>query len=251
MPELIHLPFSPWSEKARWALELCGVQYASREYVPLFGELELRRLLQRWQGPVTVPVLCDGDRVFSDSYSIACYAQQHGGKRTLFPKGQEARIAHYSELSEQGLAAGRALALARMLTSPAALREVLPSPLRRAGVLSVAFGRAAIRRTYRKYEGHLSPAERHEQVLSEVLETLRADLASSPSSGTPKTLLAELSYADVAMAQVVACLRPPSLGLRLGRAMRSAFEHPRLAERYLDLVAWRDALYARYRSSAS
>ena len=79
------------------------------------------------------------------------------------------------------------------------------------------------------------------------IDQLRAALRESPSRENPRTLLADLSYADIAMAQVVASVRFPSAGLRLGSAGRAAFESPRLAELYPDLIGWRDALYAHYR----
>ena len=77
MRELYEIPFSPWSEKARWALQLCGVPYVSRAYQPLISELKLRRMLKRWGGKVTVPVLRDGALVIDGSYEIARYADAH------------------------------------------------------------------------------------------------------------------------------------------------------------------------------
>lgn len=247
MPELIHLSFSPWSEKARWALDLCGVEYRAREYLPVLGELELRRLLRRPRGQVTVPLLRDGERVFSDSYTIACYANDRSTGRKLIPPGQEARVAHYNALSERGMAAARALMLPRLLSAGDALAELVPKPLRKVRSLAAKLAGASVRRTLRKYGGHLGSAEEHERIVCEVLDTLREDLARSDSRAQPRTLLAELSYADIAMAQVVSCIRPPGQGVRIGRAMRAAFDDAKLAERYADLVAWRDALYARYR----
>jgi len=249
MVELLHIPYSPWSEKARWALELCGVQHARRVYQPIVGELALRRMLRRLRGPVTVPVLRDGESLYADSFAIARYADAHG-TRKLFPPGEEARVGRYDALSERGLAAGRVLALRRALASRDALLEAVPKPLRHAPELGVAIGRAALQRTLRKYRASQRTSQQHEQVLVEVLDTLRADLAASPSQSEPRTLLERFSYADIAMAQVLAFVRPPSTGLKVGAALRKAWEDPVLVERYADLVAWRDALYTRYRKLA-
>ena len=248
MAELLHIPFSPWSEKARWALELCGVSYDKRSYVPILGELTLRRALKRYRGPVSVPMLRDGASVYADSFAIARYADAHG-TRKIFPPGQDERIAHYDALSERGLAAGRALSLKRVLASGDAVLDFVPKALRRSRSVAMAIGRAGIRRTFEKYGGHLQPSKVHQEALCEVLDTLRADLAASPSTSEPRTLLDKLSYADVAMAQVLAFVRPPAAGPRMGQAMRRALEDPLLAERYSDLLAWRDALYARYREA--
>jgi glutathione S-transferase len=65
MTELLALPFSPWSEKARWALDARGVPYDYRRYQPILGEPALRAKLRRARGPVTVPVLTTIDGVVS------------------------------------------------------------------------------------------------------------------------------------------------------------------------------------------
>jgi len=39
MTELVGIPFSPWSEKARWALDVRRVPYRKVTYAPLLGEV--------------------------------------------------------------------------------------------------------------------------------------------------------------------------------------------------------------------
>ena len=110
MPELLGLPYSPWTEKARWALEARGITYEKRRYAPLTGELGLRRKLGKWSGVVSVPVLTDDDgRVIGDSADIARWADQHGTGPTMFPAGDEAAIEGFIALSDRGLVAGREL----------------------------------------------------------------------------------------------------------------------------------------------
>jgi glutathione S-transferase len=58
------------------------------------------------------------------------------------------------------------------------------------------------------------------------------------------------TYADIAAAQVLQFVSPVAASyraVRIGKANRECFEHPKLAPEYRDLVAWRDALYARHR----
>ena len=50
------------------------------------------------------------------------------------------------------------------------------------------------------------------------------------------------------MAQVLAFVQPPAFGLRIGAASRRNFTDTAMAERYADLVEWRDALYDAYRT---
>lgn len=43
---------------------------------------------------------------------------------------------------------------------------------------------------------------------------------------------------------------PPRVGLKLGEASHAAYPNPKLAERYQNLVAWRNELYAAHRGAA-
>lgn len=125
-PTLIGLPYSPWSEKARWALDASGVAYRKRTYEPMIGELGLRRLTGNWSGKVSVPVLAIGGRGLADSAVIAKWADDHGKTPgTLFPAGKDAEIARWIEVGEAALSAGRTLALTRQLQDPAALAELV------------------------------------------------------------------------------------------------------------------------------
>jgi glutathione S-transferase len=250
--ELLGLPYSPWSEKARWALEARGVPYASRLYQPLLGEPALRVKLRKFTGRVTVPVLTADGSVFADSADIARWADARGEGPTLFPQGADAEIARFVALSERGLDAGRGLALVRTLKSEEALLEMVPRAtkklLGRNAVRVAAFG---IRRTLRKYGAAGAAGDALEPELTSVLDELRAAIASSPSKETPKTLLASFSFADIAMAQVLAFVRPPTFGLKIKPANRASWENSDLATRYADLVAWRDAIYEAHRPRAS
>ncbi|MBI4954957.1 MAG: glutathione S-transferase N-terminal domain-containing protein [Myxococcales bacterium] len=247
--QLIGLPYSPWSERARFALDVRHVAYTFRSYQPLLGEPRLRLLTGKWRGHVTVPVLRDGKLVLSDSGAIARHADEHGDGPRLFP-GPGGEVAPFEALADRGLAAGRALSLARMLDDDAALAEMVPRALRKVlGPLAVGIGKAGVRRTFRKYGCDARPLAEHRAELESVLEALRAALARSASQDEPRTLLPAFSYADITMAQALAFVEPPSTGLRLGRASRRAFSDPELRARYADLVAWRDALYARWRSA--
>jgi glutathione S-transferase len=247
MTELLALPFSPWSEKARWALDVRKVPYRYRLYQPLIGELELRLRTRRLRGVVTVPLLIDdGGRVYDDSASIARFADSQGQGPSLFPPEHEAAIARFIELSERGLAAGRAIALERQLADDEALAEMIPRAIRqRAGRFAVRLAELGMRRTLRKYRAQRLTADQHRAELRGVLEELRAALSAAP--GEPKTLLGTFTFADIAAAQVLGFVSPPSFGLKLGKASRRGFTDPAFAREYQDLVAWRDALYERYR----
>lgn len=247
MNELLGIPFSPWSEKARWALDVRAVPYRYRIYQPLLGEPELRLKTRRWRGTVSVPIMTDAQgKVYDDSAKIARFAAAHGQGPELFPAQHEAAIAHWIELSERALSAGRALSLQRQLEDDEALAEMVPRKLRRMlGSWAARVGEAGIRRTLRKYDGPARSNAEHARDLRGALDELRASLDGSRAS--PKTLLGGFSFADIAAAQILAFVSPPTFGLKLGKASRRGFTYHELALQYADLIAWRDALYETHR----
>ena len=163
MTELLALPYSPWSEKARWALDARAVPYRYRVYQPLIGELELRLRTRRLGGIVTIPMLIDDQgRVYDDSASIARFADSAGEGAALFPGAHAAAIARFIELSERGLSAGRALSLARQLGDDEALAEMVPRGLRkRLGGYASRLAELGLRRTLRKYQAEQLTLEQH------------------------------------------------------------------------------------------
>jgi glutathione S-transferase len=238
MPELLGLPYSPWSEKARWALEARGIAYESKLYQPLLGELGLRRKLGKWRGIVSVPVLTDDDgRVIPDSADIARWADQRGEGPVMFPAGAD--VERFIALADRGMAAGRALSLLRLLDDDEGIGEMVPRKLRKLPG-APAMAKAGVARTLRKYRG-MRDQEAARAALAEVLDEVRAALAGG------KTLLGQFTFADVAVAQVLAFVEPPAFGLKLGDATRRSFCDDVLRERFADLVAWRDALYEAHR----
>ena len=150
LPLLLHLPYSPWSERARWALDVRGVPYRSEYYQPILGEARLRRL--REDGALTVPVLVTREQVFTESRQSARFAVETGGVGpTLFPEGRRVEIERVDALADRALDAGRGLALRRSLADPQALAELLPRSLRWSGPVGRAVSAWGIRRVLRKY----------------------------------------------------------------------------------------------------
>jgi glutathione S-transferase len=252
MLELIALPYSPWSEKARWALDHHAVSYRETPYQPLIGEPWMRVRQRKMTGPVSVPVLLGGEERCGDSWSIALYADSVGKGAPLLPEGERTVIREIDEMSERGLRAGRALALDRVLRSSAALSEMLPRPLRRVlGGVGTAIAAFGVRRTLRKYGANALTLPQHEAQLVAVLDGMRARLAAVARAGSdPQYLLGRFSYADISAAQVLQFVSPVSdsfRGVRVGKASRACFEHEALAEAYRDVLAWRDRLYSRHR----
>jgi len=237
---LLAIPYSPWSEKARWALDLRGVSHVEQMYVPMLGEVGLRLRLRRFSGKVTVPVLfTDDGRALGDSFEIARFAEETGRGPALFPAGRDAEIRRWNERSEEILAAGRALSVAKAMDDAAARDEgvprFLPAPLR------PAVGRMGVSYLHRKY-GLSLDRQASAEVVASGLRALREALGGRPY------LFDALSYADVIMAVSLQLVAPvEDRYIRLGKATRRVCTHAPIVEELADVVAWRDRLYTAHR----
>jgi glutathione S-transferase len=241
MTRLIGIAYSPWTEKARWALDHHRIAYTYEEHLPMLGELPLRVRARRRR--VSVPVLFDDGEVFGDSFAIARHAEAKSGRFSLFPPPKLVEITAWNARSEAALRAGRARLIVKMLEAPAARREALPSwvpdalrgpldPLARMGATFLG----------RKHGTSESSLATNESTLVQVLEELRAGL------GGGDYLLGEFTYADISMAVVLQYVKPvDDAFIKLGPATREVWGHPALAARFADLLAWRDRTFERHR----
>ena len=70
---LLTLPVSHFCEKGRWALELAGVEFTERGYIP-----GVHAMKARTRGSATLPVLTDGRRAIRGSDAIVRFADASG-----------------------------------------------------------------------------------------------------------------------------------------------------------------------------
>lgn len=238
---LVHLPQSPWSEKARWALDHHGVEYKLLEHVPMVFEPVLRIWARDLRRRITVPILFEGSQAFADSLAIAERAEELGGGSPLFPRSSLAEIVGWNDVAEQVMWAGRARAMQRMLDSKDSLVEQLPVALRFGGraLLPIAKMGAAFVRS-KHVPASTSPAEL-EAAMTAGLDKARAALA-----GRGYLTGAAFTFADIAMACALGFVVPPAR-LALGPATRDVFTDLKLASVYADLVEWRDHLIEHHR----
>jgi glutathione S-transferase len=234
--ELVSIPCSPWSEKARWALDLQRVPYRKELYVPVLGEPALRLRLHRFTARITVPVLFTTDgRALTDSFEIARFAGEVGRGAPLFPAGADDEMARWNAQSEEILRAGRALSVIKATESAAGREEGVPHVVPKA--LRPLLGRAGVmylRAKYRLGRDREAPVA----AITTGLRALRAAL------GGRRYLRDALSYADVTMAVSMQLVAPVGdRYLRIGPATRAMLTDAPLVEEFADLVTWRDALY--------
>lgn len=247
MARLFYLPYSPWSEKARWALDHHRIAYEKVEHVPLLGEAKLRLLMRKPTGRVTVPVLEDRGTWYTDSFDIALHADTLGSSPRLIPPGQEGDVEAWNLRSEEALAAGRALLILKSANDPEMARGGLPPGVPAAlQPLLLPVAKKGLEAFIAKYRMR-DNAGSHEQVLGDALAALEAALR-----GGRRYLLGDrLSYADITMALVLQPVSPvDERFMAIGPGGRAAWTQPALAEKYAGLLAWRDALYAEHRKPA-
>jgi len=238
-PTLISLHVSPWSERARWALDHHGIAYRIVEHSPGLGERRLRRLVGRARPKATVPVLLAGTELLTESWDIAAYADRTGRGSKLITREQAAEIRTWAERADDALQSVRALILAATIASPDALDEAMPRLVPTvARPLLRPVARNVTRALADKYAVRFDATETHERVIRAALDAVRAEL------GGRAHLLEGFTYADIAVASILQGISPVhDRFLRIGPATRSAWTHHALAGEYRDLVTWRDTLY--------
>jgi glutathione S-transferase len=233
---LYYIPFSPWSQKARCALQHHELSPRLELYTPFVGELALRYRLKRWRGRVSVPILFTDEGPITDSWDIALYADRTGSAHPLIPADERAEVSDWNMRSERLLDAGRGLTMLRALHVPEAALEALPQRLGK--VLGERGALLAVRQFNAKYQITEARAAQYERTMRDELGRLRAALADGR-----RYILGELTYADFAMAMGLMMLSPLP-DAPMGPAMRRVASDDGLAAEYADLVAWRDALHA-------
>jgi glutathione S-transferase len=240
MRKLTGIAFSPWSEKAKWALDHHHLDYQYEEYVPFLGEFLLRMKMRMPSGVLTVPVMRVDGSWLTDSLDIARYADRNGAQKTLFPDGKQREIELWNTRGEQATSAGRALAVVEAARHPKTAAAFLPPPLRPILGGVAQKGLEAFINKYRMREDF----EKHESAFVDGLHKLEAALAR----GSGYVVGDDFTYADIAMAMVVQFVVPvDNRYMPAGPPGVEPKPNQALATRFAGLVAWRDALYAKHR----
>ncbi|WP_164017628.1 glutathione S-transferase family protein [Pyxidicoccus trucidator] len=242
MRTLHGIGYSGWTEKARWALDHHRVAFRYREHVPLTGELGLRWRTPRGVRP-SVPQLADEGGVITGSFNIAKRAEEVGQGAPLFPQDALELISRWEETSDRVLGVARAQFITGLLRNPRAQKESLPSfvPGWLGGVMapSVRMGANFIAR---KHKAAFDVEGAIQQTVVPALEQLRAELGGRPY------LKGGFTYADINAAAMLQMLRPAEdRYMPLGAGTREVWTNAPLADRFPDLLEWRDGLYAKHR----
>jgi glutathione S-transferase len=233
MRQLIGEDFSPWTEKARWALDHHGIEHSFTQYQPLISEPWLRIKSRNLTGKASVPVLLADGEIIRESFPIARWADREGSATSLLPKERERDVAEWNDRSDRALRAARALFFTRLVDDPEAqldnLPPFIPSRLRPLMRPMVKTGVAYLRAKY-GVDGDFTKRAREE--LDGELVALREQLSTKR-----RYLLGEFSYADVAMAVVCQFFSPVEADhIPLAPANRRCWTEPALAKNYADII---------------
>ncbi len=240
---LYGIEYSPWTQRARWALDRKQVAYRYVEYSPLLGEMGLRfRVRKLDHARATVPLLMVDGLAIGDSYEIMRYADDVGVGEPLFPNTVQADW--WRDQIELALEEMRVRISRKVAQDPKALREAAAHAVPRllAGLAS-PLASVGVRFFAKKYGFNLQSSETEEPALRAVLlkarEALRGDRQHFEES---------FSGIDIMVATLLQAVSPPAQEfVNLGQATRAAWHHEALANEFADLVTWRDRLFAHYR----
>lgn len=245
---LYGLVVSPWTERARWALEHHRLDYHYHEHVPMLGEVLLR--MKARAAKATVPLLEDGDRVVMGSVEIARHGDRVGSGSVLFPPEHDREISRWVDAAERMTNAGRAWLLRNITRDREALAETLPSfvPDGLRGTLAPSAA-MAVRFLSRKHSVPANAERLVEETVRPVLVELREALERRRDvSGGPTYLLGPAGFtgADLVVAASLHVIEPHARAT-VGPRTRAAWTQPELAREFADVLAWRDAIYDEHR----
>lgn len=244
-PTLWGLHYSPWTDKARWALDHHRVRYRYREYLPMLGEPALRwRARSRPAGrPASVPLYVDDAGAHTDSNDIARRAETVGSGAPLFPSEHEGAIVRWADDADVALQAARALVVAKTIADPEAQVQNMPGFIPRALHRPLKFvARRGAQFIGRKYDTSERGMAEHERKLDEFLDALAAALADDDY-----LLGGAFTYADICAAVVVNAIDPPPHLFEGRPAVRATWKIPALLDRHAARLAWRDAVTSKHR----
>ena len=237
--ELIGIGYSPWTQKARWALDHHRLEYKYSEHLIMVGMPLLRLKTSRWLGSVTVPSLVGAERPLLDSFAIARWADERGAGSTLFPAEYTDAIELWNEKSDTLLNAARMLTTRELSENPTALAEALPFYLKPLPG-SVAVAKQAARYVMSQYS-----IPGNERTWMELLRNGFIELREA--LGSKNYLLGEFTFADVAMAASIQAIQPPDPQyIPLGPVSQRCWTRPELVAEFQDLLHWRTQILEKH-----
>lgn len=248
IPHLVYIPYSPWSEKARFALDYCGVEYTRKPFTLMLDDWSVRLKLKRPFKNFTIPILfLPNGQAIEDSCTLAQSLPEVS--RTLFKPEHLSEILEINQLCERLLDAGRVLASQTVLHNRDAMLEnippFVPKALRPYLLSIVHFGIYTLDQQF----GVLAKdAKTQRELMHADLLKLRTIIQNK--RGPQGTLFESFSFGDIAAAGALHFIKPVQHPkIKISPHTRAAMTQTDFAQEFADLLQWRDQLYAQFRES--
>lgn len=241
---LYGISYSPYTEKARWALDHHQEKYNFVEHTILIGMPYLRFKTRNFFKDLTVPYLVANRQHFADSYDIAVFASQKNNSFDRFFKNQN-QINELNQISESVLDAGRSLLTHRLMQNPQALQKMLPSFIPKILQKPLTFlGKVGLHYINYSFDSNRKSLNDHQHTLIKGLEQIQTLLKQRTY------FFDEFSYADIILATTINFIDPPAPEfVKLPSTVRQAWRNDQLAQQFGDLIKWRDQIYSKHRLS--
>ncbi len=246
--KFVFFPPSPWSERARWALDHSGIAFETLVYTPMLSTPRVRWMTRNFTDKLTVPAAVQEQIILRDSYDIAEHANSRRlpDRQNLFPEAKLDDIRQWNQLSEYLLDRLRVRAFPRMRNSRQLKLNNLPPVLpNRLKPYLLPLSDRALRNFEKKYP---VPGNDHKAEITGALQKVRDSLEKSGNDYLTDTF----SYADMTVAAVFQCISPVSDHyVPLDPAVRECWTDTELKKEFSDLLAWRDRIYEQHRLQAA
>ena len=243
--------YSPWTLRARWALEHHKLLYHYKEHVVWLGEPGLRMESGRLRGDLTVPLLIEKGTpknvkktVLMDSFAIAHFADERGSGEKLIEGVRPEELAEIVADCEALCDFFRARFSSVILSDPDLQLEMLPrwvpSSVRRMTLPMVQFATRYVQKSFAVER--ILPEERLHEARG-ALNRLRYKLVGSQFS---YLIGGRFSYADIVASSALIGIQPEP-GKKFSPRLQEALTHEEFARDFADLLQWRDRVAAKHR----
>ena len=242
--KFVNIALSPWSEKARWAMDYTETHYQSIPFTPMITNLKARYLSKNFTSELTIPIAVDGQQILNDSFEIAKNTNNKTQNKNLFPAGYREELSSWNELSEQLLKITRIRVIPRMKANKHLMLALLPSFI--PDWLKPFMGAIAKKSLDDLAKKYPVDDQASEKQLKDGLNRLRTALKESGGG----YILGGFSYADICMSVVFQFIFPVENELfPIDDLVRETWVDESIKEEFSDLIAWRDFIYRQHRHS--
>jgi glutathione S-transferase len=247
-PVLWHLEVSHYNEKARWALDLKGVEHVRRPVTPALQEIRARRL----RAGTTVPILEIDGRAIGDSTRIIEEVERRWPEPPLYPADPEERrraLELEDFFDEECGPHARRVLFSDNLTEPERFLAMLYGPDHpRMGLLK-AVSRPFSKVVKRHFDIRPETVEESREKVRAAFDRIEAEVGPSGYLVGESFTVADLTAASILAIIVI----PPQFPYTKLPAGERAAQFRRFRDSLTDRpgFSWVEEMYARHRAGSA